>query len=164
MMTTFWRSTENARSPDMSRVVPLGSLAADVSRDFAPVLADIGPPTEVMVVVLDDLIDPAVLRVLPDARDWRDAEVLNEPQLVLLAGGSVVALDASSQDIQSVKVEIASRLQDLVMDARNTSWPVATALRSASVLEPAVMNGVACWTVDEVSVVEFGHLAEVLGS
>jgi hypothetical protein len=156
-------SREDAGSPDVSTVVPLAQFSEPVWRDFSDVIPDLREISSVCIVLLDDDVSSEVARAVPDTDSWRDLTTKGDSQVLLLVGGSTTALDAPLDDVPGLQVEIASRLQDFVMDMLNTPWPVVSPDGGdAVVVEPALIGGRATWASHGKVLIDFGRLADAL--
>lgn len=147
----------------MSALIQLADFAPAVSHDFSTVMPELGGANSVRVVILDDEIPSTVAQAVPDAAEWRDPAAGAGAQLLLVTSTGVTSLDATMDDTAGIDVELASRLQDLVMDAQNTPWPVVRLTSGATAIaEPAVVLGRACWTSRGEVVVDVGQLSRAL--
>jgi hypothetical protein len=102
------------------------NLLAVVLRDFS------GTPVgamEVDCLWVDPRCPEELAEVLPDARDWLDPEASEDSRLLLRVrdgrgGDHVTALEPRAGR-ESLLVEIASNLQDHVVDEMSRPWPEA---------------------------------------
>jgi hypothetical protein len=131
-----------------------------VLRDFRDT-----PAVDAGVEVID--FDPTRLHelagVVPDAESWTVPGAPEKHRLLLRVGANVTSLDDLVDAPMAAAVEIASHLQDFVMDALNHPWPETLDAEGLStVLEPRLgAAGVPEWAGRGVAC-RFGDLRELL--
>lgn len=97
------------------------------------------PVADVEVRIIE--FDPARLDepagTLPDATTWISADDPTARRLLLRVGANVTSLDELADAPAATAVEVASYLQDFVMDELNRPWPeIRTPDGRTAVLEP----------------------------
>lgn len=123
------------------------------------------PVADVDVRIID--FDPARLdelaETLPDASMWISSDEPTARRLLLQVGTNVTSLDEIADAPTTVAVEVASHLQDFVMDQINRPWPEIRASDGRSaVLEPRLgPEGLPEWAGRDV-VCAFGRLGNAL--
>jgi hypothetical protein len=92
---------------------------------------------------------------------WLIRESAGRPRhLMLKVDGGLTGLDWLALDSEGLAVEIASALQDYVMDNLNTTWPEVIADGRLAVLEPRLgPDGMPRWEGRGVEPCPFGQLA-----
>ena len=68
------------------------------------------------------------------------------PLPLLVVGLNVTALDDGADDRERAIVEVASILQDSIVDETGGPWPCVETTEGTTVLEPALVDGRARWT------------------
>lgn len=131
-------------------------VLAVVLRDFA------GTPAASADIRLIDF-DPArfadFATVLAEPESWIDPAAPTERRLLLTVVHNVTAIEPVD-DIARIAVEIASVLQDFVIDETNRPWPEATLGGRTTVLEPGLApDGLPCWAARGAVVCAIGDLA-----
>lgn len=129
----------------MGYVIDMASALPIVFADFAPVL---GANTRPRLVFLDGRPDAAVSDLVGDTSQWMPAG--QGEQVLLTIGESVASLESAWGDQTSLIVEIASLLQEFVMDSLNTTWPVKSG--QGGVAEPTVVDGQPVWLWPDESI------------
>jgi len=143
---------------------------AAVSAWLPAILADFaGTPAAGWDVRLIDF-DPArpgdVVELIPDIDTWVIPTRPSAHRLLLrtadVTGKSFVnekGLDGFADTPEDMAVEIASTLQDHVMDHLNTTWPEMVVNGRTVVLEPRLgPDGMPCWKHRLTDPIPFGHL------
>lgn len=124
------------------------SLLTSVLSDFANTVVD---DAAVSIAILGRDGD-FLLGSVPDADSWRPTD----PELVVLLQINRNVTDVSSHDPEALKVEIASLLQDFVVDESHCAWPE---VQSGQVLDAALdERGQAVWHHKGVRVSPIGSL------
>jgi hypothetical protein len=91
-----------------------------VLRDFRGTpIAD----AHVAVIDFDPTRTAELVDVVPDATAWTIPDAPTQHRLLLRVGGNVTSLDGLEDAPSAAAVEIASYLQDVVMDELNRPWP-----------------------------------------
>jgi hypothetical protein len=83
----------------------------------------------------------------PDAASWVDPADPDSPGLLLVVGSNATSIAGPKEvSAEAAAVEIASYLQDIVMDDLNRPWPQVQLRGSMIVLEPRLDDsGVPVW-------------------
>lgn len=131
-----------------------------VRRDFAGTAA-----ADPAMRLID--FDPAhldlVADLLPDPASWVDPAYPNAHRLFLLALGGIRSFDDVPDSTGALAVEMASMLQDWVIDDLYRPWPEVTVGGRYAVLEPRVgADGAAEWAEHCQSFCLVGSLREHL--
>ncbi|WP_344756359.1 hypothetical protein [Gryllotalpicola koreensis] len=137
-------------------MVDLADVLPDVSADFSAVLDH---SARARLVMLDHSHDPAVSALLPDADEWLPAG--QQSQVLLVVGNNISSVDAEWSGRGALAVEVASLLQEYVMDQLNARWPVRS--DSEGVAEPELRGGSPRW-VWKNGVTPFGQLTQTLSA
>lgn len=111
--------------------------------------------------------DPAHLHLavglLPDPASWVDPAHPTAHRLFLLALGGIRSLDDVPDSTGALAVEMASMLQDWVIDDLHRPWPEVTVGGQYGVLEPRVgADGAAEWAEHGRSFCPVGSLRKNL--
>jgi len=122
----------------MSYVIDIASALPTLFADFEPVLA---ADTRLRLVILDGRPDAEVSNLVGDASQWMQAG--DSEQVLLAIGESLSSLESAWGDQASLTVEVASLLQEFVMDTLNTTWPMKSG--QGGVAEPAVIDSGPVW-------------------
>lgn len=135
------------------------AVLALVLRDFA------GTPVATAEVRLIDF-DPArpadFSTVLIEPESWVIPSAPTERRLLLAVVDNVTAVEPVD-DVPQIVVEIASALQDFVMDKTNQPWPEVTSDGRSTILEPALApDGSPCWAAPDSVVCAIGELSDRL--
>jgi hypothetical protein len=152
LVTAFAKRVAMGCYPDLLEVV---------LRDF------IGTPTDdadVSLVVLDPQQIDAARQLVHDPASWISPDKPNDCRLLLKISKNTTALE-TDMDNEKLLVELASLLQDYVMDERNQTWPDVQSEGKVYVLEPFLDDaGRAVWGIPKVGTrfCLIGHLREHL--
>lgn len=131
-----------------------------VLRDFAGTAATFGTT---QLIDFDPAHLELVADLLPDPASWVDYANPHAHRLFFLASGGIASLDHVPDSIGALAVEMASILQDLVMDDLFRPWPEVVVGGRSAVLEPRVgPDGTAEWAEHGRSFCLVGRLREHL--
>lgn len=97
------------------------------------------------IVVLDPRQPEAAAPFVAAPTSWT-APGSFAPRPLLVVGHNVTALDEVADDRERALVEIASILQDFVVDETGGPWPCIDTDEGRTVLEAALVDGRARWT------------------
>ncbi len=101
--------------------------------------------------------------VITDPSAWLDRDDPTRHQMLMTINENVTSLDA--EDTSDLAVEIASRLQDLVMDETNKPWPEMVVDGHSVVLEPGLgPDGQPRWEGNDGTYCAFGELGDQLAA
>jgi hypothetical protein len=132
------------------------------------VLADfVGTPVDDADVRLVDL-DPAgrgdPADVIPDIETWVTPSKPNAHRILLKVAGNVRSVEYLIDNPPVLAVEIASTLQEFVMDETGGPWPEVTVDGRQVVLDPRVSpDGTPSWEGRGVNPCPFGEVASRIG-
>ena len=143
-------------------MMSLEAIRVRVLRDFDRTVA---ADAQVRLVDFDPSRPEEVEAVVPAARSWVDPAAPSRHRLLLRIADNVTSLDDAAGDEAALTVEVASSLQDFVIDETGRPWPEVVHAGRATVLDPAVASdGRACWVARGDAFCEIGDLAERLTS
>jgi hypothetical protein len=116
---------------------------ASILRDFSSTVVE---AANVRLINLAEVAGSATVDV-PDVGSWVDPDDPDSPSLLLVVGRNVTAIAGSKEgSAEAAAVEIASYLQDIVMDDLNRPWPQIQRQGSLVVLEPKLDDsGMPVW-------------------
>lgn len=100
---------------------------------------------ESRIVIFDPRQPEAAAPFVADPASWIDPRSY-EPRPLLVVGQNVTALDDVADDRERAIVEVASILQDSIVDETGGPWPCVETTEGTTVLEPALVDGRARWT------------------
>ncbi len=131
-----------------------------VLRDFAGTAAT---TSAARLVDFDPARLELVVDLLPDPSSWVDCTDPDAHRLLFLAAGGIFSLDDVPDATGALAVEMASILQDVVIDDLFRPWPQVAVGGRSVVLEPRVgADGTAGWADHEKSFCLVGALHEHL--
>jgi hypothetical protein len=115
-----------------------------ILRDFSSTAVD---ATNVRLINLAEVAEGATVDI-PDIGSWTDPADPDSAGLLLVVGRNATAIAGPSKgSAAAAAVEIASYLQDFVMDDLNQPWPQIEHLGNTIVLEPKLDDsGMPVWT------------------
>jgi hypothetical protein len=138
-------------------------------RALAAVLADArgtaADRADIRVLYLDPSDPGVIAQVLPDWRTWIDPKNAAAARVLLKIADNVVAIAEARRDEEGLKAEIASLVQDFVIDETGRPWPVVEHGGSDVVLDVRLgEDACARWAAHGEAVVRVGELHEYPGA
>jgi hypothetical protein len=128
---------------------------ASILRDFSSTAVD---TADVRLINLAEVAGGGTVD-FPDVASWVDPADPDSPGLLLVVGRNATVIAGSKEgSAEAAAVEIASYLQDIVMDDLNQPWPQVQLQGGTIVLEPRLDDsGVPVWAGRGV-ICAFGEL------
>ena len=116
---------------------------SSILRDFSSTVVE---TVNVRLINLAEVAGGATVD-FPDVGSWVDPDDPDSPGLILVVGKNATAIAGLKEgSAEAAAVEIASYLQDIVMDDLNRPWPQIQLQGSAVVLEPKLDDsGIPVW-------------------
>lgn len=121
----------------------VGDWLTTILRDFSSTVVE---ALDARLIDLADVAEGTPADV-PDVGSWVDPAGPTSPGLLLVVGPNATAVGGSTAgSAEAAAVEIASYLQDTVMDDLNQPWPLVRWQGSSVVLEPELDDsGMPVW-------------------